>query len=154
MGDTDATPIRAATSRFAESESLYRLSKGHGGLMCEGCHGSTHAIFPNANPRANDNVTATQLQGHSGTVMECTTCHEPGTLGLTLDGPHGMHPVNDSNWLRNHDNVAGDHPERCTTCHGTDGRGTVLSRMAQTRTLTWTDDGRTRSITLTKGTVV
>ena len=56
-------------SRFAENQSLYRLSgnkdgsgKGHGGVMCEGCHGSTHAIWPNQNPFANDNITATRYR--------------------------------------------------------------------------------------------
>ena len=83
---------------------LYRVSKGHGGVMCEGCHGSTHAIWPNANPWANDNVTATQIQGHSGTITECTVCHED-SLGLTLDGPHGMHPVADRHWNKDHEEM-------------------------------------------------
>jgi len=79
----NATPIVSPGSRFGENESLYRLSgnadgsgKGHGGLMCEGCHGSTHAIWPNANDNANDNVAAKQLQGHTGSIIQCSTCHE------------------------------------------------------------------------------
>ena len=57
---------RAPDSRFAENTGvnsagdevgvLYRLSKGHGGVMCEGCHNSTHAIWPNQNVFANDNI--------------------------------------------------------------------------------------------------
>ena len=78
-------------SRFAENQVLYRLSKGHGGVKCEACHGSTHAEWPNASANANDNVTAKQLQGHTGTVIECTVCHAAGSLGITLNGPHGMH---------------------------------------------------------------
>lgn len=152
LGEPDAKPIKVADSRFAENESLYRLSNGHGGVMCEGCHGSTHAIFPNPNPMANDNVTAKQLQGHSGTIIECDTCHEPGSLGITLDGPHGMHPVNDTRWVSNHEDLADDRPELCTTCHGTDGLGTVLSRTAAERTLPRKEGGGT--VTLAKGTEV
>ncbi len=97
-GDVDiATPRLAVNKRFAENPAtLYRNSLGHGNVACEGCHGSTHAIWPNAMPSANDNVAAIQLQGHAGTISECSTCHT--SLPLTLDGPHGMHNVNSREW--------------------------------------------------------
>ncbi|RMG31576.1 MAG: hypothetical protein D6721_00720, partial [Gammaproteobacteria bacterium] len=57
--DPAASPRLATNRRFAEQPgTLYRDSHGHGGLACEACHGSTHAVWPNANPQANDNVTA------------------------------------------------------------------------------------------------
>lgn len=124
--------IEAENKRFAENETLYRLSKGHGGLMCEGCHGSTHAIFPNPIAAANDNIAAKQLQGHSGTITECTTCHE-GDLGLTLKGPHGMHPVGDTRFARDHEGLAENNRNACRSCHGRNGEGTVLSRTATVR---------------------
>jgi len=155
--DANATPIVAVNKRFAENESLYRLSKGHGGVMCEACHGSTHAIWPINNPLANDNIAAQQLQGHSGTITECTTCHAAGSLGLTLGGPHGMHPVGDSNWNSNHEDFAERNLDSCRSCHGQNGEGTVLSRMAVTRTLRC-DEGpgcdNNERITLAKGTQV
>jgi len=125
----------ASNKRFAESESLYRISKGHGGVMCEGCHGSTHAIFPNPLDAANDNLAAKQLQGHSGTVTECTTCHKLGSLPLNLQGPHGMHVVGDSRWNRGHEDIAERNPGSCKSCHGGNGEGTVLSRTATAREL-------------------
>ena len=87
---------------------LYRVSTGHGGVMCEGCHGPTHAEWPVANPNANDNVTAQQLQGHSGTISECSTCHTTsGLLANTQKGPHGMHLVNDGRfWQEAHKDAA------------------------------------------------
>jgi hypothetical protein len=106
-------------------------------VFCEGCHGSTHAEWPVADPRANDNVTATQLQGHGGKITECSTCHT-GTLAASLSGPHGMHPVgNDGNsaaWVTRH----GDYAERhglteCAACHGRSGEGTVLAVTAIAR---------------------
>lgn len=132
-----AEPIVAANMRFAENETLYRLSKGHGGVMCEGCHGSTHAIFPNPFNMANDNVAAKQLQGHAGTIVECSTCHT-GDLGNTLQGPHGMHPVGDTRFARGgHEHMD---TQTCKSCHGADGLGTVLSMTADDRRLECKDE--------------
>lgn len=148
------SPITSPNSRFAENESLYRLSgnkvtlkfnQGHKGVMCEGCHGSTHAIWPITNPFSNDNIAANQLQGHKGSIVECSTCHT-GDLGLTLEGPHGLHPVSpmsmnngqvDTNititeWNKDHEDA---NQTLCRDCHGNDGFGTVLSKAAADRTL-------------------
>jgi len=141
-GDASASPIVAGNTRFAEEPGkLYRRSKGHGGVACEACHGSTHAIW---SANANDNVAATQLQGHAGTIGECSACHQsPPSVGL--GGPHGMHPVGAA-WVSAHHDYAEGRQSSCQPCHGTDYRGTVLSRMFATRTLA----GRT----LTAGTVI
>jgi hypothetical protein len=142
--DPAATPRETAGSRFAENPgTLYRNSvDGHAGLACEACHGSPHAIWPNRNPNANDNVTAIQLQGHAGTLSECIICHEPGSFaGGTLGGPHGMHPVNDPNWIKgredgyHEDYVWRDGKDQCAACHGSDHRGTRLSRVPVDRVL-------------------
>ena len=151
---TDATKevlpnIQAPTSRFAENASLYRLSKGHGGVMCKGCHGSTHAEWPNANPNANDNVAAKQLQGHAGAIVECNTCHT-GTLPNNLNGPHGLHPINSPSFVSGHENLAESNANSCRSCHGPKGLGTVLSRTAADRS--FTVEGKV--IKLPKGTQV
>jgi hypothetical protein len=125
--------ITAPSSRFAENGPLYRLSTGHGGLMCEACHGSTHAEWPNANPNANDNVAANQLQGHTGKIIECTVCHAAGSLSANLNGPHGLHPVADSKWVRGHDDSAKNHTSDCQACHGSNGQGSVLGTAAANR---------------------
>ena len=134
-GDPAASPRRASSSRFAETPGkLYRYSKGHGGVACEGCHNSTHAIWPNPVDAHNDNVASGQLQGHSGTLVECVTCHGAGTLPMSLGGPHGMHPVGDSQWRKGgHGALAERNRQACAACHGTTFRGTVLSRTAAAR---------------------
>lgn len=164
-----ASLISAPTSRFAENRNanakgdmvdvLYRLSKGHGGVMCEGCHNSTHAIWPNQDPNANDNIASVQLQGHNGTLTECSTCHGDQQLGLTLEGPHGMHPVGDPVWNDKHKEISEDNGNACRVCHGGNGEGTVLSRMAETRTLECKEEdlpgcNNDKEITLTRGTEV
>ena len=133
--DAAASPRKASGSRFTENtNALFRFSKGHGGVACEGCHNSTHAIWPNGVELHNDNVAAKELQGHSGTLTECTICHGPGTLPLSLNGPHGMHVVADSRWTNGgHGDLADQNPQACAVCHGVDYRGTVLSRTAALR---------------------
>ncbi len=58
---------------YRPDQPLYRLSKGHGGTYCAGCHDSPHAIAPSREP--NDGIKFTELQGHTGTLSECTVCH-------------------------------------------------------------------------------
>gem|GEM_PF-668622 len=165
--DAKATPIVPTNKRFAENTvpasfngmpnpgagnpMLYRVSKGHKGVFCEACHGSTHGIWPNKNPNANDNLAAQQLQGHTGVITECSTCHT-GDLGNTLDGPHGMHPVGSTRFAGGgHEDLADGNLNACAACHGAQGQGTVLSAAAIARTITWTDDGRTNTENLAKG---
>jgi hypothetical protein len=173
-----ATDSRFREDQIDENRVLFRFSKGgqavnlpsgnrtftgHRGVFCQGCHGSTHAEWP-VTPDApdggtwpppagsfvaNDNVTAGQLQGHTGTIIECDTCHKDDfSVEEGLGGPHGMHPVGGSDstgysqwWVNNHGKVLGeDAPlqtkiDQCGVCHGREGQGTVLSVMRQDRTL-------------------
>ncbi|MFZ2727451.1 MAG: Ig domain-containing protein [Methylococcaceae bacterium] len=106
------------------SEPLYRKSKDvHGDVACAACHGGSHEIWANRNPNANDNLTAVELQGHAGTILECSVCHTADAFknGQDLDagrfmkdvqpnsgilgGPHNMHPVNDANWWKSAKNT-------------------------------------------------
>lgn len=122
--------------------SLYRFSAGHGGLQCSACHGSTHAEFPSSH--RNDNIRNQSLQGHSGMMVECTACH--AAVGVTTTtmaaGPHGMHPISQS-WVDNHHNLLSGGTAACQSCHGTDYRGTVLSRAQANRN--WSAFGTTLS---------
>ncbi len=112
--------------------SLYRFSAGHGGVQCEACHNSTHAEYPSM--ERNDNIQAQHVQGHVGTISDCFSCHntQPGTVN---GGPHGMHPVGQQ-WASNHsDAVESSGSTQCRACHGSDYRGTVLSRALGDRNL-------------------
>lgn len=115
----------------ASGLSLYRFSAGHGGLQCSACHGSTHAEFPATH--RNDNIRNEKIQGHAGVMVECTSCHTT-TPSTVAGGPHGMHPVGQT-WINGHQDAAENNLTQCQACHGTDYRGTVLSRMQNTRTL-------------------
>jgi hypothetical protein len=55
-----------------------------------------------------------------------------------MKGPHGMHPVDDPLWTKNHKEVFkdGNTPDgTCQSCHGTNLEGTVLARTAAQRVL-------------------
>lgn len=119
--------------------SLFRFSKGHGDLQCEGCHGATHAVYPSSH--RNDNLFARKLQGYKGTIRECQTCHTK--VPLTADkGPHGMHTIGQA-WVSGHEHYAERNQAGCAYCHGARYRGTSLSVTKVARTFR-VEDGRTR----------
>ncbi len=127
-----ADPIFATNDNTpASGLSLYRFSTGHGDLQCAACHGSTHAEYPSSH--RNDNLQSIALQGHEGTLSECTRCHH-GTPATVNGGPHGMHPVG-APWVFSHSDVAERGTAACQPCHGLDYRGTVLSYSFANRTL-------------------
>jgi hypothetical protein len=70
---------------YKQDQPLYRMSTGHGGIRCAGCHDSPHAIAESSQP--NDAIKFIAWQGHAGTLDTCTVCHatEP-----TEPGPHGL----------------------------------------------------------------
>ncbi|UZR28468.1 cytochrome C [Methylococcus mesophilus] len=111
---------------------VYRHGKdSHGDVACAACHGAAHAVWPNRDPNANDNVTALQLQGHTGTIHECNVCHTTDSFAKKEDldggqysgdakagilgGPHNMHPVNDPYWWKS---TEGDSPNSDGTIYG------------------------------------
>jgi hypothetical protein len=135
----NGTLRNAVDTRFATNPntpqagvSMYRYSTGHGKLQCSACHGSTHAIFPTSHLA--DNLQSISVQGHSGTIAECTSCHAtmPST---TTGGPHGMHTVG-QDWVSAHKHVAENNSAQCKACHGSDYRGSALSKTFSARTLT------------------
>jgi len=151
-GDDSASPLLTSNKRFAEDpNALYRFSRGHGGIMCEGCHGSTHAVWPNKDADANDNVAAKMLQGYMGAISECTTCHESGSLPLTTNGPHGLHNVNNSRWYDDgHEDFYENNKSSCKACHGKNLTGTPLAKMPISRTFRAED----KTVTYAKGDLV
>ena len=71
-----------------EPNTLFRNSRGHGGVYCEACHGSPHAIFPSREAR--DNLQSIRLQGSAGVIRDCFVCHQSYPTG---PGPHGYNFV-------------------------------------------------------------
>jgi len=74
-----------SSGNFYQDQPLYRFSKAHGGIYCEACHDSTHAIAPSTQPR--DAIKFIALQGHAGTLDTCTVCHASPP---TAPGPHNI----------------------------------------------------------------
>ncbi len=120
----------ALTPAATTNAAPYHLAHGHGGLACAACHGSAHAELASA--QANDNIQSQQLQAHQGVLADCAACH-PTTPAPVNGGPHGLHPVGQT-WVNAHaeDGVG---RTQCTVCHGADYRGTTLTCMLGSRTL-------------------
>jgi hypothetical protein len=135
--DTAGNLISTTDVRFATNAntpgtgySLFRFSKGHGGLQCEACHGSTHAEYPSS--QVNDNLQSVALQGYAGTIRECTVCHSTVPVTAT-GGPHGMHTIG-SAWVSRHGDLAeGSGAATCAYCHGSDYRGGPLAQVKAAR---------------------
>jgi len=127
----------AIDNRFATTpnvpmagKSLYRYSKGHGDLTCSACHGSTHAIYPSSH--LEDNLQSITIQGHEGTIAECTSCHS--TMPRTAyEGPHGLHSI-DAWWVDEHGDYAEKNLASCAACHGKEYLGSDLSKTFSART--------------------
>jgi hypothetical protein len=70
---------------FQQDQALYRQSAEHGGVYCEACHDSTHAVAPSR--EYNDSIKFVGWQGHKGPLDNCTVCHASPPTG---PGPHGF----------------------------------------------------------------
>jgi len=86
-------------------------------------------------------------------MVECTACHAatPNTIN---GGPHGLHPVGQT-WVSTHpDVVEGSGAAPCQACHGSDYRGTVLSRVQSSRSFPIDFDGAIVTVNLFRGAFV
>jgi uncharacterized protein YqfB (UPF0267 family) len=142
------TDTRFATvaNKPSAGYSLYRFSTGHGGMQCEACHGATHAEYPTTQP--NDNVQSIALQGHAGTVHECTACHATAPT-TTTGGPHGLHTIGQA-WVSSHQSAAKAGTAACAVCHGANFRGTPLSEVKMAKSLT----AESKTVSFTAGQAV
>ncbi len=127
--DTFATNPDTPAAGF----SLYRFSIGHGGLQCEACHGSTHAEFPvvarqrqrperstsRGTPGCSPSAPPATARRRARPAAARTACTRSARAGSTTTKT-----------------AAKVTQESCRACHGTDYRGTVLSRSQGDRTLT------------------
>jgi len=124
--------FRQGTGIFSTGGGLYKLSATHG-MQCESCHGSTHCEYPSTEP--NDNVQSVMLQGYAGTVAECRVCHVNAMPFSDNGGPHGLHTIGQL-YVYTHFKAAQVDTSPCKVCHGTDLKGTVLSKTFTDRSFT------------------
>jgi len=111
---------------------------------CSSCH-SGHGDDPVgalAYDPADPAATPIELADSRFAENPGTVCHDANSFpDGTLDGPHGMHPVNDPNWIKSkgdsyHEDFVWDNGEdQCASCHGADHLGTRLSRVPVDRVL-------------------
>jgi len=135
-------------NRFQQNNALYRFSTGHGGVYCEGCHDSTHAIARSTQPR--DAIKFIALQGHAGTLDSCTVCHSVAPVGA---GPHGISAPTQASFLFTPDRASAQEPGADVTYfHTLHNTGNV----SDTYILTWSSSKGWSAVsaTLNGGSVV
>ena len=93
--ETDETFNQWTTS----ADDLYRLRTDDAGIMCQACHGSTHAVYPARNPYGEDrdNIPPLQYQKNPypvGANKNCKVCH-------TIDMEEEIHHPNMLGEFRN-----------------------------------------------------
>ena len=77
-----------AGGQYNQDQPLYRHSREHGGLYCEACHDSTHAIAPSR--QANDAIKFLDLQGLNRAIGASNRCYVCHTERPSAPGPHGL----------------------------------------------------------------
>jgi hypothetical protein len=73
-------------------------------------------------------------------ISECGVCISAVVPDNATGGPHGLHPIG-ADWVEHHnDEIEDGNSVACRSCHGSDVRGTVLSRTFANRSFS-TDFG-------------
>ncbi|MDM8516184.1 cytochrome ubiquinol oxidase subunit I [Desulfobacterales bacterium HSG16] len=94
--ETDESEINMWTKN---REQLFHMRTGEAGIMCQACHGSSHAVYPTANflDKDRDNIQPMQYQKNQypiGANKNCKVCH-------TIDMEEEIHHPNMLNMFRN-----------------------------------------------------
>ena len=146
MDATFATTTNLAFGAY----SLYRVSTNHGKLYCSACHGSSHAEFP---ADRNDNLRVLQVQSHEGMLSDCNACHNTIPTGAGRVGPHGAHEFG-QNWVDGTASHIGQSGTVCNGCHGTNERGTILSKSQSDQALNTAANSVFSQKTLFRGAII
>ncbi|MFP4398638.1 MAG: cytochrome ubiquinol oxidase subunit I [Desulfonatronovibrio sp.] len=80
FGPPESHEVRAFNVWNEHVDELYRLRMDYMGLMCQSCHGATHAEYPAVNQfgKDRDNIQPLQYQGEPyaiGANNNCSVCH-------------------------------------------------------------------------------
>ncbi len=83
---------------------LFRLRTDNMGLMCESCHGSTHANYPATNMygQERDNIPPMQYQANNlpiGSEMNCRLCHTKD-MDMSVHHPNMLHKFRNRQLMR------------------------------------------------------
>ena len=137
--------------KYNQNQALYRLSKDHGGLYCEACHDSTHAIAPSTLPNK-DGLKFFQLQGHNGPICACNVCHASLPTGA---GPHGITAPRTPSFTfgPNRSSAHDPGPPAVIYTHTLLNTGNLTDtyQLVRSSTQLWTNVDLTTPITLTPG---
>jgi len=121
---------------YPQKASLFRYSRGHQDITCQGCHESIHGLYPVTPPgyvfgstRAVDQTTWDQAAGMntdgSHGPLKCGACHDSNASGVWSDADRitydGVPIRNDLDaavsWMHTFTEEADPREEFCRNCH-------------------------------------
>jgi hypothetical protein len=140
---------------YPQKASLFRYSRGHQDITCQGCHESIHGLYPVTPPgyvldekgdpstKAVDQTSWDQAAGMntdgSHGPLKCGACHDANSEGVNkVAGALLKDPINGDGstigqdydaavtWMHTYTDEADPRDYLCTRCH-TDNRAQVLS---------------------------
>jgi len=122
---------------YPQKASLFRYSRGHQDITCQGCHESTHGLYPVTPPgyvagstKAVDQTTWDQAAGlntdGSHGPLKCGACHDSNTSGVWSDADRITYegvPIRDDfdaavSWMHTYTDEADPRDQFCRNCHG------------------------------------
>jgi len=126
-----------APFNYPQKASLFRYSRGHQDITCQGCHESTHGMYPVTPPgyvagstKAVDQTTWDQAAGMntdgSHGPLKCGACHDSNTSGvwsradrITYNGVAIRDDFDAAvSWMHTFTDEADPREQFCLNCHG------------------------------------
>jgi len=124
---------------YPRKASLFRYTRGHQDITCQGCHESIHGLYPSASVTNDDGVnviidTTTYSQAAylnpdaSHGPLKCASCHDSGSQGFPnwiRDLPYNGQPISDFDtavsWMHTYTDESSPLESVCLNCHGVKG---------------------------------
>jgi mono/diheme cytochrome c family protein len=109
---------------YPAKASLMRYSKGHQGVTCQGCHESTHGLYPvtpTIDTTSYAQAAALNADGSHG-PLKCGTCHDVDSNGIPtwIDKRKifGGNLDEVTTWAHTYTDNASPLVDTCQNCHG------------------------------------
>jgi hypothetical protein len=117
---------------YPRKASLMRYSRGHQDITCQGCHESSHGLYPVTPTIDTTSYAQAASLNHDGThgPLKCGTCHAVGADGIPSWVRSGLEyrgqPVSGDfdtavSWMHDYTDETSPLDSVCLNCHGVKG---------------------------------
>jgi hypothetical protein len=117
---------------YPRKASLMRYSRGHQDITCQGCHESSHGLYPVTPTIDTTSYAQAASLNHDGThgPLKCGTCHQVGADGIPSWVRGGLEYRGQSvagdfdtavSWMHDYTDETSPLDSVCLNCHGIKG---------------------------------